>query len=358
MRRMKKILMVAPNKTVKGGISTVLKMYLKTDMPYRYDISFLVTHEDGSKFHKFGIMLIGMVRFFFILLTKRVEIVHIHCGDVPSPYRKYIFFTMSRWFKLKVVLHWHGGHFFSQYQNVSGFFKRRLKTLFEKSDVVMCLSQSWSNGLGTLFPDSNRIVVRNGIVPPERTRIATMDSDGPTRIVFLGGLTTEKGFYDLLSVFERLVEEGFDICLAIGGQGDETRLNTRISSPLFKNRVDYLGWIDDHQKERLLQGSDIFVLPSYAEAMPMSILEAMAYGLPVVSTRVGAIPEQVEDGVSGFLLAAGDLEGLKKRIKTLIMNRNLRIQMGRNGRRRIESAFDIRRNYEAICQVYDQLGPG
>lgn len=348
--------MIAPNRTVKGGISTVLKMYLKTDMPSRYDIRFLVTHEDGTKFHKLGVMLIGMVRFFFILLSKRPDIVHIHCGDVPSPYRKLIFFMMSRLFKLKVVLHWHGGNFFSQYTTASGFCKRRLQTLFEKSDVVICLSQSWTEGLGVLFPESNRIVVRNGILPPERTRIATMNSDGPTRIVFLGWLIPEKGLYDLLTVFDRLVKEGYDIHLAIGGKGDEEKLNARISSSILKDRIDYLGWIGDQQKDQLLQGSDIFVLPSYGEAMPMSILEAMAYGLPVVSTRVGAIPEQIEDVVSGFLLTPGDLEGLHDRLKTLILDRDLRIKMGQKGRLRIEEAFDIRRNCQAISQIYDQLG--
>lgn len=354
----KRILQIAPSMTVKGGVSTVLKMYLKTNMPELYDLSFLTTHEDGSKLHKIVIMLVGIVKYFFILLSRRIDIAHIHCGDVPSPYRKFIFFTISRWFRLKIILHWHGGNFFSQYSNRSGFGKKILKTLFEKSDVVVCLSKSWDEGLGLLFPQSNRIVVRNGILPTEKNCMAKLDSGGPTRIVFLGGLIPEKGLYDLLNVFERLVEEGYDLHLAIGGKGDEEKLFARISTHMLKNRVDYLGWIDDVQKDQLFQTSDIFVLPSYGEAMPMSILEAMAYGLPVISTKVGAIPEQIVDTVSGYLIRPGDLDGLYHRLKTLAIDRNLRIQMGQVGRRRIEEAFDIRKSCQKISQIYDQLYAG
>lgn len=358
LNRRKKILVIAPNITVKGGISTVLKMYLKTNIPELYDLSFLITHEDGTKFHKLAIMLVAIVKVFFILLSRRIDIAHIHCGDIPSPYRKFIFFTISRWFGLKIILHWHGGNFFSQYTNRSGFGKRIFKTLFEKSDVVVCLSKSWDEGLGILFPQSNRIVVRNGILPPEKAVIAKMASDGPTRIVFLGWLIPEKGLYDLLTVFERLVEEGYDIHLAIGGKGDEEKLFARLSNPILKDCVDYLGWIGDGQKDRLLKTSDIFVLPSYGEAMPMSILEAMAYGLPVISTKVGAIPEQIEDTVSGYLLQPGNIEDLYLRLKTLILDRDLRVRMGQVGRRRIEEAFDIRKNFQKISLIYEQLYTG
>jgi glycosyltransferase involved in cell wall biosynthesis len=352
---MKKILHIAPNMTVKGGISTILKMYLKSGLSEKYDLGFIVTHEDGTKFHKFIIMLVGIAKFLYMLFTCPIDIAHIHCGDIPSPYRKYIFFKISRLFKLRVILHWHGGNFLDQYQRTPRLLKMRLRALFEGADVVICLSKAWSDALGKLFPNSNRIVVFNSILPPKLSKIENKNSREVTRIVFLGLLSNKKGFFDLLEVFEKLVKEEYNIELFIGGSGKTNKLEERIGRSALKNRIHYLGWINENQKDRLLISSDVFVLPSYGEAMPMSILEAMAYGLAVISTPVGSIPELVEDGVTGFLVKPGDLTGLHSRLKTLVEQRKLRIQMGRNGRLKVEKNFDIRQNYQFIGNIYNQL---
>jgi glycosyltransferase involved in cell wall biosynthesis len=352
---MKRILYIAPNLTVKGGISTVLKMYLETDLPLRYDLGFVATHEDGTKLHKLWVMLAGIVHLLNALIVKRIDIVHIHCGDIPSPYRKYIFFKISRWFKCNVVLHLHGALFLEQYKKASEFWKERLKTLFIGADAVICLSQSWSEAIGSLYPKSRRIVIPNGILLPVIAKTSARDLRSMTQIVFLGLIGPRKGLFDLLTVFDRLVKEGYDIGLSIGGNGEIARLRSCIAANELENRANYLGWIKGRQKERLLRSSDIFVLPSYGEGMPISILEAMAYGLPVVSTLVGGIPELVEEGVTGFLVEPGDLDSLYDRLKTLIEQQNLRVQMGLNARRKVENAFDLRNNYKAISQVYDQL---
>jgi glycosyltransferase involved in cell wall biosynthesis len=177
----------------------------------------------------------------------------------------------------------------------------------------------------------------------------------PTQIVFLGLIGPRKGLFDLLIVFERLVDEGYNIRLSIGGNGDVAKLKEHISLPKLKNRVDYLGWIDEAQKCQLLSGCDIFTLPSYGEGMPVSILEAMAYGLAVISTPVGGIPELVDDGMTGYLVTPGDLESLYEKLKTLIEQQELRVKMGRKGRKKVENEFDIKRNYRAISDLYDQL---
>jgi glycosyltransferase involved in cell wall biosynthesis len=340
--------------TVKGGISTVLKMYLKTGLSDMYDLSFLVTHEDGTKIHKAGVMLIGLVKLFYILLTKRIDVVHIHCGDAPSPCRKYIFFKISRWFKCKVVLHLHGALFLEQYKKLSDFWRKRLRCFFERADIVICLSQTWSDAIGDLFPKSKRVVVPNGILLPDKARIQKKSSL-QTQIAFLGLVGPRKGVFDLLIVFERLVVEGYDILLCIGGNGEIDKLKDHISSPILKDRVQYLGWINDDQKDRLLVDSDIFILPSYGEGMPVSILEAMAYGLAVISTPVGGIPELVDDSTTGYLVGPGDLEHLYQKLKILIEQQELRVKMGRIGRRKVEDGFDIKKNYQAISCVYDSL---
>jgi glycosyltransferase involved in cell wall biosynthesis len=352
---MQRIVHIAPNMKVKGGISTMLKMYLKTDLACRYNLEFVVTHEDGTKPHKVAVMLAGIAKLFCILLTKRVDIVHIHCGDLPSPNRKYIFFKICRSFKRKVILHLHGALFLEQYKNARIFWKKRLQFFFEEADTVICLSQAWKDAISALFPHSNCVVIPNGILLPAPKEIDQRKTGGPVKMVFLGLIGPRKGLFDFLIVFEQLVKEGYEIRLSIGGNGEVARLMKRISAPLLKDRVEYLGWIDERQKKHLLISSDIFVLPTYGEGMPVSILEAMAYGLAVVSTPVGGIPELVEDGHNGYLVDPGDLETLHDRLKTLVGKQELRVLMGRRGRRKAACGFDIRQNYRAISQVYDQL---
>ena len=351
----KKILQVAPDLSVKGGISSVLKMYLKTDLPHKYHFDFVTTHVDGAKIRKFIAMIYGIFKFVFVLSTQSIAIVHIHCGDIPSPYRKLFFLKISQWFKRPTILHLHGALFLKQYQKASVFWKKQLKYLFEQSDAVICLSQAWSDAIYSLFPGSNRLVISNGILLPESKKNCEKNAKKTINIIFLGLIGPRKGLFDLLLAFERLVKEKFNIHLSIGGNGQVERLRKHLFSPLLKHTVCYHGWIDETKKDKILTDGDIFVLPSYGEGMPISILEAMSYGLPVVSTCVGAIPEQVEDGVTGYLINPGDIDDLYNKLKKLIINRNLRIEMGQNGRRKIETTFDINKNCQSLCQLYDQL---
>lgn len=351
----KKILQVAPSLNVQGGISSVLKMYLKTELPRKYHIDFVATHVDGAKPRKLIAMLYGLLKLFFVLSTRSIDLVHIHCGDIPSPYRKLVFLKISQWFKKPTLLHLHGALFLEQYAKASAVGQKRLKSLFEQADAVICLSQSWRNAISDLFPESTQVVISNGIFLPKPARPMPKNVQGPVNIVFLGLIGPRKGLFDLLAAFERLVMEGFNVHLSIGGNGQVSKLQKRLLSPHLAHTVCYHGWIGETQKKNLLEHSDIFVLPSYGEGMPISVLEAMSYGLPVVSTRVGAIPEQVEDGVTGYLLSPGDVNGLYDRLKTLIQKPHLRIEMGSKGLLKVQERFDMNKNSQLLSDLYNQF---
>jgi glycosyltransferase involved in cell wall biosynthesis len=352
---MKTIFHVAPNINVKGGISTVLKMYLKTEMPNHYDVKFITSHRDGTKLYKVAVMLLGLVKFLFLMVTNPADIVHIHCGDIPSPYRKYIFFKISLLFKSRIILHWHGGNFLQQIKKVSAFWRNRLFDLFGNVDCVICLSQSWSDELGAIFPESRRLVIFNGITLPNERKDSKYCDKAITRIVFLGLLIDKKGIFDLISAVEKLLNEGFKIKLYLGGSGDIAKLQNRISKSFLDKSIYFLGWINERQKDLLLSTGDIFVLPSYGEAMPMSILEAMSYGLSVISTYVGSIPELIQDGVNGYLIEPGDVETLYQKLKALVLDPELRMQMGSNGRLIIEERYNIEKSYRILNQLYSDL---
>jgi glycosyltransferase involved in cell wall biosynthesis len=117
----------------------------------------------------------------------------------------------------------------------------------------------------------------------------------------------DKGIFDLLQVLKDHKAELFNrIKLFIGGSGQTGQLEKMIEADDLGEMVEFKGWVTGREKDRLLQFSDVFVLPSYYEGSPVSVLEAMSYGTPVISTTVGGIPEVVQAGFNGWLHSPGD----------------------------------------------------
>ena len=117
-----------------------------------------------------------------------------------------------------------------------------------------------------------------------------------------------------------------------------------------------LGWVSGAAKERELQQATLYVLPSYIEGLPMGVLEAMAIGAPVIATKVGGIPDAIEDGANGFLVEPGDVNALADRIIQLLADAQLRNRFATAARARIVSSFSPERVLARLEDVYRKLG--
>lgn len=120
------------------------------------------------------------------------------------------------------------------------------------------------------------------------------------QILFLGAINKMKGCYDMVDVIERVSKEVPNVRMIVAGYGEIEQVKEKIKEKNLSDRFIFPGWVRDNEKDELLKTSDIFFLPSYTEGMPMSILDAMGYGLPIVSTNVGGIPKIVHDGENGL----------------------------------------------------------
>jgi len=347
------VLHVAPSVNVMGGISAVLRYLQASSLPRGFRLLFVASHKDGSKPFKFAVALLGLFQTLLILSCRRVDIVHIHCGDFPSPKRKYFFFRLVRLFGPKVIIHLHGALFLEQYARLSPAWKERMRHFFEIADLVICLSQSWAASVQDLFPGARRMVVPNGIPLPVLGPAATHAQGDLVRVTFLGLIGARKGVFDLLEACEVLIGQGHPICLAIGGNGEVERLQSEIAP--FTANIRYVGWITGDAKEHLLRETDIFVLPSYGEGLPMSVLEAMSYAVPVVATTVGGLPELIRDGESGFLVAPGQVSQLVDRLGRLVCDAALRRTMGDAARRTVERGHGIEAMAHHISRAYCQV---
>ena len=167
-------------------------------------------------------------------------------------------------------------------------------------------------------------------------------------------LIEAKGVRELVLAFAELSKEFPSLRLEVAGSGPEEEILIKTAQERgVANGVAFLGWADDLRP--VLRTWDIFALPSHDEALPISILEAMAEGLPVVATNVGGIPELVEDGCTGFLVQPKNVDALRTALHRLVEDSELRAQFGTQGRLSAETKFSAARMVAEIESIYDAL---
>lgn len=218
-----------------------------------------------------------------------------------------------------------------------------------------------SSSTQTTFGTSGRIIYNGVRIAEIRAALADRDTirrelglDGVV-VGFIGRRTQGKGYLDLLEAIRLARDHGVDVrLLTIGSAIAE-------EAPSLAKRTDELGlsrWIVDlgerPDRLRYLTAIDIFALPSYIEGMPMSLLEVMAIGLPIVATRVGGVPEVLEDGVHAFLVGPGDINHLSARIERLAKDPALRVAMAAKAFDRIAS-FSVRKTVADYVTIYESL---
>lgn len=349
---------LAPYRHTKGGISSYVTYYMSSPLARTLRMSVIETHADGGIVGKAATAASALAQAVVSAFTARPDIVHVHVGDFPSLYRKAVVFLPFTLVRTRKLLHFHGAAFLTQYEAKSPLQKWLVRRIMASFDKVICLSQTWRADLLNTFDLPDAVVVQNAVpLPPEPA--GARAPGAPFQLLFLGLIGDRKGLFDLLDAVEILVGQGYDVRLDVGGNGEIERLERRLAaSPELKARVRFLGWVTPDQRREACLAAHAFALPSYAEGMPMSILEAMSYGLPIVSTPVGGIPELVEEGFNGHLVSPGDSAAMAAGLRGMIEDEAQRAEMGRRSRHIIESRFDFASHVAKIGQIYESLGEG
>lgn len=180
--------------------------------------------------------------------------------------------------------------------------------------------------------------------------------EGKMIFLFMGRIGERKGIYDLVKAAALLkihYEEQFEVW--IGGDGNTQTLRYLIESNGLQGSIFLKGWVTGNAKEELYRKATVFVLPSYNEGLPVSVLEAMSYGMPVIATNVGGIPELVKDGESGQLIVAGDIAALRNAMERFIRDRRLVGDMGRAAEATIQQSFVFEQTKMKLDKLYTEL---
>jgi glycosyltransferase involved in cell wall biosynthesis len=200
--------------------------------------------------------------------------------------------------------------------------------------------------------------IRNGVVmrPPQLST-----GRGASRIVFAGWMHREKGIFEALQVIDVLHQEFPGLTLSCAGGGkDEEEFWAAVRSRGLEQVVIREGWLEKSAVRDLFASADAFLLPSHYEGLPNAMLEAMAEGTPVVVTRVGSIPDVIEDGVTGLLVDVGDVLAMVGALRGLLSQPALARGIGEAARREIGRRYDIevvwREYFAAIMLAYQAAG--
>ena len=343
---------------VKGGIAAVVNGYRGSQLEKDYNIIYVESYKDGGKVTKFLKAICGYIHFAKVLLVDKPELVHIHSSFGPSFYRKMPFIYMASWAKKPIINHIHGADFDEFYVNASDKKKRQIKRVYNKCSLLIALSEEWKERLSQVVPESKITIVENYSILHEDALEQRLKRKCNNTVLFLGELGKRKGCYDIPGVVREVKKEIPDVKFVLAGAGsevDEKAIKQLADENGVTENVVFPGWVRGEEKDRLLREADVFFLPSYNEGMPMSVLDAMGYGLPVVSTNVGGIPKIVHDGENGYCCEAGDISLFTDIIEKLLSDKKIRDNAAKESLSIVKREHSLEKHLKLLKAVYSEV---
>ena len=349
-----RVLQFGPSLTVRGGISSVEKLICDYLPPY-VSMRHVATMEEGSAIAKASMFARAVQILRRALESLDPMIVHIHVASRGSTLRKVILAEMVARAGRPLVLHAHGGYFDEFHRRLPAFLRRSVNGILQRANVLIALSPRWRDFyINECELSQGQVAV---LPNPVRWSPDTPDRSGRREVqfLFLGRMCKKKGTYDLVNAFAALPEPvRARARLVLAGDGDIAEIR-ELAAPL-GDRVRVLSWIDSAERDRLLAQSDVFVLPSYHEGVPMSLLEAMASGLPSIVTPVGGIPDVFSHGIEGLVVEPAHVADLSAAMARLVTHDAERVANGRRAHERARS-FDVHTYARRLADIYQRIAP-
>ncbi|HET9475103.1 MAG TPA: glycosyltransferase family 4 protein [Steroidobacteraceae bacterium] len=348
------VMQFGPSLAVRGGVSSVERL-ICDHLPQYVTLRHVVTMEDGS-------IVNGAITFARAVRTLRRAlaslepvIVHMHFASRGSTLRKMILAEMVLRAGRPLVLHAHGAQFDQFYRHLPSLLRSRLNRTLQRANVVIALSTQWRDFFIEECELSSSSVT---VLPnPVRWNPEMPNRAGRTHVQFLsmGRLSSRKGSYDLVKAFAALPPAlRARARLVLAGDGDVEGVR-QLAAPL-GDAVRVLSWVDPAERNRLLETSDVFALPSRAEGLPMALLEAMSAGLPAIVTPVGGIPDAVTQGAEGLYVEPGRVEELTAAMARMLVDEPERLAMGRRAHLRARQ-FDVHVYARRLADLYQRIAP-
>jgi glycosyltransferase involved in cell wall biosynthesis len=286
-------------------------------------------------------------------MSGRVDVLHLMASERMSLWRKAFLAAVGRSLGLRVIVHHHGAEMPSLTRR-GGPQSFVLGLVGRLAHRHLVLGEAWRTALLAAGASAKAITVLPNALPERAAPVRTR-RDGRMRALFLGEMSARKGVPVLLDALARLGVGGPEMELVLAGDGplraDAARRAARSDRP-----VRVLGQVAPGDAARLMETSDLLVHPSLHEGLPMTILEALRAGLPVIATPVGAIADSLPDGAGVVHVPPGDVDALAKAMESLIRDGERRRRLGEAGRRTFEARFRLEAHIDRLTDLYGWEG--
>lgn len=293
------------------------------------------------------------------ILGGRADVVILTPAFYPKPFLKDALYIWTAKLLGRNVVAWYHMNFLAmRYETLPGAMQWFIRRTLSVVDCHVSVGHSLVKNLPAFIERDRTAVVHNGI-PAVRCN-GEHEAEKVVRIVYLSNLGTAKGWRVLFTAAERLCERNETVRIDFYGNpmtdSPAEEIEQIFGTGQFPSRIVYHGPVYGADKERVLCGADIFCFPSLNEAFPLTVLEAMSAGLPVVASDVGSVREAVEDGRSGKIVSPGNIEALEAALQTLVDQPDVRREMGRYNRERFAREFTVEAYVERWCTLVERLG--
>ncbi|HPN35351.1 MAG TPA: glycosyltransferase family 4 protein [bacterium] len=371
-----KILMVGPRPPQIGGIEFVVEDLLQSKLAEWCEVHHLDISKPKSRsaqqfksvagyarsfnrplrmsLYSFGYSVCHFFKMLYRLATGGDQVVNLHSSSYLSYWEKCVYLDLAKLFGKKVVVHIHGSAFDSFVEKSGRWTRRLLLWHLRRFDRVIALSPFWFEFFQQYLSAEKIALVETGIRTADYLNRVNEAAPFPS-IVFIGEVCKRKGIYDLLPALAELAKTIPDIRLIVVGPGEVEEAAGLAQRLGVATQVEFVGPRYGMEKLAYLQQAWCFCLPSYAEVFPVVILEAMACGLPVVSTFTGGVPDAVQDGRNGLLVPAGDRPALTAALSRVLLDGSLRRSMGEANRQRAIERYDVTVSAAKLRRIYGQV---
>ncbi|WP_395050187.1 glycosyltransferase family 4 protein [Flavobacterium sp.] len=340
-----KVLIVATSPRSRGGITSVIEAHQRGEQWKKYHCIWIETQIDKNIIIKTYYLIASLIQ--FILIISFYDIVHIHtstsnCATLKSP-----FVFISRLLKKKIIIHLHIGDQIDTYVNHFLF-----KYVVNSANIIIVLSNNIKHKLQTLYNLKNEIKV---IYNPCKN-VQILDYHKRSKyILFAGYLNHNKGYRDLIQAFALISKKFPEWKVIIAGNGEIQIAKDLVQSLKMESQIEIKGWVSGKDKDEMFRKASVFCLSSQSEGFPMSVLEAWSYGIPVICTLVGGLPDVIVDSGNALVYDFGNIDKLASQLSRMINDDELRMRIAQKSKELAQSIFKEENINLDIANLYDSI---
>jgi len=350
------IVMIGPALDSQGGMASVAATYRDAGLFERCKLRYLVTYRHPGWADKLRCLTVSWLTLAAMLLRRQVSLLHAHTASRGSFWRKSLFVALARLFGVPVVLHVHSGEFVHFYEGECGRMRKALvRSVMRASTLVLCLTPRWQGALAVIEPRADIRVLPNPVMAqPDVLARRAAGSVQPGCVLFLGRLREKKGVFDLLRAWPDVLARVPGARLVLAGDGDVQAIEKQARELGIERSIALPGWVTGAVKLDWLARAAVFVLPSHAEGLPIGVIEAMACGVPVLATRVGGVPDVLEDGRLGCLVEAGDVSALSSSLSALLAGDSTTPAHAALAVERVQEVYEARTVVDRLTRLWQE----